>query len=81
MYGYFCNGFIDFNLKGKSLLEYSNLFSHTKSEKRQNNTEIFILDFGKVKRKNIYHIKCIVLNVTSIENLKTLRYQISSKRH
>ena len=25
--GYFCIGFIDFILKGKSLLEYSNLFS------------------------------------------------------
>ena len=27
MYGYFCIGFIDFMLKGKSLLEYINLFS------------------------------------------------------
>ena len=27
MYGYFCIGFIDFMLKGKSLLEYTNLFS------------------------------------------------------
>ena len=27
MCGYFCNGFIDFMLKGKSLLEYTNLFS------------------------------------------------------
>ena len=26
MCGYFCVGFIDFMLKGKSLLEYSNLF-------------------------------------------------------
>ena len=27
MCGYFCIGFIDFKLKGKSLLEYTNLFS------------------------------------------------------
>ena len=27
MYGYFCIGFIDFMQKGKSLLEYTNLFS------------------------------------------------------
>ena len=26
MCGYFCIGFIDFMLKGKSLLEYTNLF-------------------------------------------------------
>ena len=28
MCGYFCIGFIDFMLKGKSLLEYTNLFSN-----------------------------------------------------
>ena len=27
MCGYFCIGFIDFLLKGKSLLDYTNLFS------------------------------------------------------
>ena len=27
MCGYFCIGFIDFILKGKSLLEYTNVFS------------------------------------------------------
>ena len=27
MCGYFCVGFVDFMLKGKSLLEYTNLFS------------------------------------------------------
>ena len=27
MYRYFCIGFIDFMLKGKSLLDYTNLFS------------------------------------------------------
>ena len=36
MCGYFCLGFIDFVLKGKSLLEFTNLFfpnEHKKSEK------------------------------------------------
>ena len=28
MWRYFCIGFIDFVLKGNSLLEYTNLFSH-----------------------------------------------------
>ena len=33
MSGYFCNGFINFMLKGKSLLDYTNLFSPNKYEK------------------------------------------------
>ena len=33
MCGYFCIGFIDFMLKGKILLEYTNLFSHNDYEK------------------------------------------------
>ena len=33
MYGYFCIGFIDFMLKGKSLLDYTNLFSPNDHEK------------------------------------------------
>ena len=33
MYGYFCNGFIDFMLKGKSLLDYTILFSPNDCEK------------------------------------------------
>ena len=32
MYGYFCIGFIGFIMKGKSLLEYTNLFSPKKYE-------------------------------------------------
>ena len=31
--GYFCIGFIDFMLKGKSLVEYTNLFSPNGYEK------------------------------------------------
>ena len=33
MYGYFCIGFIDFMLKGKSLQDYGNLFSPNDYEK------------------------------------------------
>ena len=33
MCGYFCTGFIDFILKGKSLLDYTNLFSPNEYEK------------------------------------------------
>ena len=35
MCGYFCIGFIDFMLKGKSLLEYTNLFSPNDYEKNE----------------------------------------------
>ena len=34
MCGYFCMGFIDFMLKGKSLLDYKNLFSPNKYKKK-----------------------------------------------
>ena len=33
MCGYFCNGFIDFMLKGKPFLDYANLFSPNDYEK------------------------------------------------
>ena len=33
MYGYFCIGFIDFMLKGKKLLDYTNLFYPNEYEK------------------------------------------------
>ena len=36
MCGKFCIGFIDFMLKGKSLLEYTNLFSPNDYEKNDN---------------------------------------------
>ena len=35
MCGYFCIGFIDFMLKGKSLLEYTNLFSPNEYKKNE----------------------------------------------
>ena len=33
MRGYFCTGLINFMLKGKSLLEYTNLFSRNEYKK------------------------------------------------
>ena len=40
MCGYFCIGFIDFMLKGKSLLKYTNLFSPSDYEKNYKNAKI-----------------------------------------
>ena len=36
MCGYFCTGFIDFMLKGKCLLDYTNLFFPIDYEKNHN---------------------------------------------
>ena len=36
MCGYFCIGFINFMLKGKRFLDYTNLFSPSKYEKNNN---------------------------------------------
>ena len=41
MCGYFCTGFIDFMLKGKSLLDYTNLYSPNEYEKNKMITEYF----------------------------------------
>ena len=42
MYGYFCIGFIDFILKSKRLIEYTNLFSTNDYE---NNDKIILKYF------------------------------------
>ena len=56
MCGYFCIGFIDFMLKGKSLLEYTNLFSPNEYEKE--NKKI-LKYFQQLKRwKKIYCVIC-----------------------
>ena len=47
MCAYFCIGFIDFMLKGKSLLHYSNLFSPNDYEKNDN---IILKRFQELKR-------------------------------
>ena len=48
MYRYFCIEFIEFMLKGKSLLDYTNLFS-------PNNTKIFLVT------KKMEKVYCIYL--------------------
>ena len=45
MCGYFCVGFIDFMLMGKSLIKYTSLFSPNKYEKNdKSNIKIFSID-------------------------------------
>ena len=48
---YFCIGFIDFLLKGKSLLDYTNLFS---PDDYENNDKIILKDFQKLKELKNY---------------------------
>ena len=67
MCGYFCIGFIDFMLKGKSLLDYANLFSLNDYEK---NDKVILKYFQWLKSWKNY----IVLFAGSIENLNNLRY-------
>ena len=56
---------IGFLLKGKSLLDYTNLFSPNEYDKKDNNTKIF-----SINSKKGWNKKNIVLSVISIENLK-----------
>ena len=54
---YFCIEFIELMLKGKNLLEYTNLFSPTEYKKWQNNVKIFSVcnKYRKFKKLK-YHI-------------------------
>ena len=52
MCGYFCTAFIDFMLKVKSLLDYTNLFSPNDYEK---NVKIFSITKNL---KNVYYVTC-----------------------
>ena len=54
MCGYVCVGFIDFMLKGKSLLDYTNLFS-PKDHEKNDNTKIFSTT---KKSKMLYCVIC-----------------------
>ena len=51
MYGYFCIGFINFMLKEKNLLYYTNLFSSNRYEK---NDKIILEYFNNTKLKNYF---------------------------
>ena len=74
MCGYFCIGFIDLMLKGKSLLDYTNLFSPNDCEK---NDKIILKYFQQLKRWSKY----IGLFAVGIEYLKNLKYHTSKKKH
>ena len=65
MCGYFYIGFIDFMLKGKSLLDYTNLFSPNECK---NNDKTILKYF----QQNLNKLKCIAMFETSIKNLKIL---------
>ena len=68
---YFCIGFIDFIIKGRRLLNYTNLFS---PDDYGENDKI-ILNYSIIK-----NILChIALFAVSIENLKNLKYIPLSK--
>ena len=71
MCGYVYIGFIDFILKGKSLLEYTNLFS---PDKYKNNNKIILTYF----QENPNKLKCIVMFSINSENLK---FNIVLKKH
>ena len=74
MCGYFCIGFINFSLKGKSLLDYTILFSPNDYDK---NEKIILKRFQSLKKWKNY----IVLFAVSIENLITLKHHTFSKKH
>ena len=62
MCGYFCIGFIDFMLKGKSLLEYTNLFSPNEYKRKDKITL-------KYFQWNLNKLKCIKMFAINKENL------------
>ena len=75
MYGYFCIGFIDLMLKGKSLLDYTNLFSPNNHD-RNDKTKLknFLKKLNKFKRIGMF--------ATNIENVKNkIKYCIFLKKH
>ena len=55
MCGYFCTGFMDLMLKGKRLLEYTNLFSP--NDYKKNNKIIIIKYF----QQNLNNLKCVIM--------------------
>ena len=66
---YFCNGFFDFMLKGKSLLEYTHLFSPNEYKK---NDKIILRYF----QQNLNKLKCTEMFPVNMENLNELKCHI-----
>ena len=58
MWSYLCIGFIDFLLKGKSLLEYTILFLQTNMKRTTIYIKMFSVDSKKFKMIKIYCIAC-----------------------
>ena len=71
MCGYFCIGFVDFMLKDKSLLEYTNLFLPNEYKKNDKIIKYF--------QQNLSKLKCIVMFTINVANLKKLKYRIFLK--
>ena len=76
MCGYFCIKFVDFILNGKSLLEYTKLFSSNEYKKNDK----IILNLS-TESKKIKIMKSIVMFPINIENPKTRKYHIFIKKH
>ena len=74
---YFLIGFINCFLKGKSLLEYTNLFSPNEHKKNDK----LILKYCQQNVNKLKWWKSIVVFAINIENLKTIRYHIFLKKH
>ena len=56
---YFCIGFINFMLKGKSWLDYTNFFPPNGYEKNDNIRHIYIFSITKkAKMKKLYCVIC-----------------------
>ena len=53
MCGYICTGFIDFMLKGKRMLDYTNLFPPNKYDK---NNKIITKYFQQLETKNFFYV-------------------------
>ena len=64
-------------LNGKSLLDYTNIFSPSEYEKN----EIIILKYFQQILERWLRIKSFAFKLISIENLKTLKHQIFSVNH
>ena len=70
---FFCIGFIDFMLKGKGLLVYTNLFSLNEYKK---NDKIILKYF----HYNLNKLKCIAMFLINVENFKKLKNHIFFKK-
>ena len=74
MCGYFCTGFINFTLKDKSILEYTNLFFPDEYEKNDN---IILKSFHECLNK----LKCIVVFTINVENIRKIKILFIFKKH